>query len=77
MPVCVRAGTFILTDEPVLEPPRLLATAMDAKRLPPDAFFTMTHGETRVLPSGPGPIPLPLPTPPVAAASEAPPEEKA
>ena len=42
-------GTFILTDEPPDEPPKLLAAARLEAGLSPDAFFIMQHGETRRL----------------------------
>lgn len=42
-------GTFILTDEPMTEPPARLAGAMKAKGLNPAAFTVMQHGETRHL----------------------------
>lgn len=42
-------GTFILTDEPMTEPPARLAEAMIKKGLDPAAFSVMQHGETRRL----------------------------
>ena len=42
-------GTFLLTDEPVDEPPRRLATALRAAEIPPERFWLMKHGETRRL----------------------------
>ncbi len=39
-------GTFILTDEPLLEPPRRLATALQEHRIPPEDFRVLRHGET-------------------------------
>ncbi len=42
-------GTFVLTDEPMDEPPRKLADALAKKGLPPDCFSVMTHGETRTI----------------------------
>jgi N-acyl-phosphatidylethanolamine-hydrolysing phospholipase D len=39
-------GTFILTDEPVDEPPKLLLEVAAAKGLRPDEFTALRHGET-------------------------------
>ncbi|MEJ8821311.1 MBL fold metallo-hydrolase [Variovorax humicola] len=43
-------GTFELTDEPLDEPPRKLATEREARRISDDAFFTLAIGETHRLP---------------------------
>lgn len=40
-------GTFILTDEPVDEPPHRLARALADQGVDPQAFTVMRHGETR------------------------------
>lgn len=40
-------GTFILTDEPVDEPPQRLARALAEQGVDPHAFRVMRHGETR------------------------------
>lgn len=40
-------GTFILTDEPVDEPPQRLARALVEQGVDPHTFFVMRHGETR------------------------------
>jgi N-acyl-phosphatidylethanolamine-hydrolysing phospholipase D len=40
-------GTFKLTDEPLLEPPRLTRELWAASRLPNDALWIFAHGETR------------------------------
>lgn len=40
-------GTFILTDEPVDEPPHRLARALADQQVDPHAFTVMRHGETR------------------------------
>jgi L-ascorbate metabolism protein UlaG (beta-lactamase superfamily) len=40
-------GTFELTDEPLDEPPAVLAREVKAAGLAADAFTTMRHGETR------------------------------
>lgn len=45
----VHWGTFMLTDEPMDEPPKLLAQARAAANLPESAFFVMKVGETRSL----------------------------
>ena len=39
-------GTFILTDEPVDEPPKLLRQALAARGIPPSDFRALKHGET-------------------------------
>lgn len=39
-------GTFILTDEHILEPPQKLAQAMQQQGLPDDQFIVVKHGET-------------------------------
>ncbi len=41
-------GTFPLSDEPLDEPPRLLAEAVQHAHLSIDNFWVMKHGETRV-----------------------------
>lgn len=45
-------GTFILTDEPVDEPPHRLARALADQGVDPHRFVVMRHGETRRLPFG-------------------------
>ena len=42
-------GTFRLTDKLLDEPPRRLATALDAAGVDAKRFFVMQHGETRAL----------------------------
>ncbi|MGH8442796.1 MAG: MBL fold metallo-hydrolase [Nevskiaceae bacterium] len=42
-------GTFRLTEEPLDEPPRLLAEALKTARVPPEKFWVLQHGETRTL----------------------------
>lgn len=42
-------GTFILTDEPVDEPPQRLARALHDQNVDPHTFPVMRHGETRVI----------------------------
>jgi len=39
-----------LTAEPLLEPPRLLVSALAAQDLPPATFVALAHGETRTFP---------------------------
>lgn len=47
--VAMHWGTFILTDEPMDEPPHRLAAARHAAGLKEQEFFVMRHGETRRL----------------------------
>jgi L-ascorbate metabolism protein UlaG (beta-lactamase superfamily) len=47
--VAMHWGTFILTDEPLDEPPHRLAAARRAAGISPEEFFLMKHGETRKL----------------------------
>ena len=47
--VAMHWGTFEMTDEPIDEPPRALARALDAAGVPPERFLVMRHGETRRL----------------------------
>jgi len=47
--VAMHWGTFILTDEPMDEPPHRLALARQAAGLRGEDFFVMRHGETRRL----------------------------
>ncbi|MGH8481916.1 MAG: MBL fold metallo-hydrolase [Nevskiaceae bacterium] len=47
--VAMHWGTFRLTEEPLDEPPRALAEALKAARVPPEKFWVMRHGETRTL----------------------------
>jgi L-ascorbate metabolism protein UlaG (beta-lactamase superfamily) len=47
--VAMHWGTFILTDEPLDEPPVKLAQARKAAGISPDEFFVMKHGETKDL----------------------------
>ncbi len=45
--IAMHWGTFILTDEPVDEPPHRLARALQDFKIDPHAFAVMRHGETR------------------------------
>lgn len=47
--VAMHWGTFILTDEPLDEPPVRLRQAMKDRGLPDDEFRVLKHGETIVL----------------------------
>jgi L-ascorbate metabolism protein UlaG (beta-lactamase superfamily) len=47
--VAMHWGTFILTDEPLDEPPHRLAAARLAAGIAREEFFLMKHGETRKL----------------------------
>ena len=49
--VAMHWGTFILTDEPLDEPPQKLAAARHAAGISAEEFFLMKHGETRRLAS--------------------------
>jgi L-ascorbate metabolism protein UlaG (beta-lactamase superfamily) len=50
--VAMHWGTFILTDEPLDEPPGRLKQALVEKGLAPESFIVLRHGETIFL--GPG-----------------------
>jgi N-acyl-phosphatidylethanolamine-hydrolysing phospholipase D len=47
--VGIHWGTFKLSDEPIDEPPKLTRALWDARRLPPDDLWILSHGETRTL----------------------------
>ena len=47
--VGIHWGTFILTDEPLEEPPKRLQIALKKAGFQKDEFFTMKHGETKLL----------------------------
>ena len=47
--VGIHWGTFILTDEPVNEPPIRLLTALKKEGISKEKFFVMKHGETKIL----------------------------
>ena len=46
--VAMHWGTFVLTDEPMDEPPRRLRQVLQEKGVTESAFRVMQHGETRV-----------------------------
>lgn len=48
--VAMHWGTFVLTDEPLDEPPKRLATALQAAGVDAERFWLFRHGETRHLP---------------------------
>lgn len=48
--VAIHWGTFILTDEPLDEPPRRLAAQRERLGLPEAAFEVLRHGQTLLLP---------------------------
>jgi len=47
--VAIHWGTFVLTDEPLDEPPKILKTALKKKQIPDDMFLAIKHGETIIL----------------------------
>jgi len=47
--VAIHWGTFILTDEPLDEPPLRLERALEEKGVPGEAFLVLAHGQTMVL----------------------------
>lgn len=47
--IAMHWGTFILTDEPLTEPPVKLAEALSKHQIPESAFEVYRHGETRNL----------------------------
>jgi len=47
--VGVHWGTFRLTDEPILDPPRRTREAWTRATLPEDNLWILAHGETRVM----------------------------
>jgi L-ascorbate metabolism protein UlaG (beta-lactamase superfamily) len=47
--VGIHWGTFILTDEPVIEPPKRLLAALKKEGISKEKFFVMKHGETKML----------------------------
>ena len=47
--MAIHWGTFILTDEPLDEPPKKLAAALRENQIPPDDFLVLQHGQTIIL----------------------------
>ena len=47
--VAMHWGTFILTDEPLDEPPRKLSEALQKYKIPESNFVVFKHGETRFI----------------------------
>jgi N-acyl-phosphatidylethanolamine-hydrolysing phospholipase D len=47
--VAIHWGTFILTDEPLDEPPKKLAAAMQRNQIPAEDFLVLKHGQTIIL----------------------------
>jgi N-acyl-phosphatidylethanolamine-hydrolysing phospholipase D len=47
--VAIHWGTFVLTDEPLDEPPQRLKKALDEKGLSREVFLALMHGETITL----------------------------
>ncbi len=47
--VAIHWGTFILTDEPLDEPPKRLAAALQQNQIPKEDFLVLQHGQTIVL----------------------------
>jgi N-acyl-phosphatidylethanolamine-hydrolysing phospholipase D len=47
--VAIHWGTFILTDEPLDEPPEKLAAAMQKNQIPAAEFLVLKHGQTIIL----------------------------
>jgi N-acyl-phosphatidylethanolamine-hydrolysing phospholipase D len=47
--VAMHWGTFVLTDEPLDEPPKELVKHLEKAQLQPEDFFVLKHGETRQL----------------------------
>lgn len=50
--VAIHWGTFMLTDEPLDEPPKRLGKAREEKGLTREEFFVLKHGETIILKKG-------------------------
>jgi len=75
-------GTFQLTDEALDEPPKALARALAAARLPAGAFFTLGFGEVRQFAPRPaagrakGVQPMPPAQPPAVPAPSSAPRRK-
>lgn len=48
--VPIHWGTFELADEPLDNPPRILREEIENRKLDPQKFWILKHGETRILP---------------------------
>ncbi|WP_455203080.1 MBL fold metallo-hydrolase [Kaarinaea lacus] len=44
--IAIHWGTFVLTDEPLQEPPRRLGKALQDQGVAPEAFLVLQHGQT-------------------------------
>jgi len=47
--IAIHWGTFILTDEPLDEPPIRLAAALQQNKIPEQDFLVLKHGEMILL----------------------------
>lgn len=47
--VAIHWGTFILTDEPLDEPPKRLTAALQENKIPAENFLVLKHGQTIIL----------------------------
>ncbi|KAF8791304.1 N-acyl-phosphatidylethanolamine-hydrolyzing like protein [Argiope bruennichi] len=47
--LAVHWGTFCLANEYYLDPPRKLRDSLDKQEIPPEFFFTLKHGESRLI----------------------------
>ncbi|XP_024541309.1 N-acyl-phosphatidylethanolamine-hydrolyzing phospholipase D [Selaginella moellendorffii] len=47
--IAMHWGTFVLTDEPLLEPPARLQKELERLKIDASAFITMKHGETKCI----------------------------
>jgi N-acyl-phosphatidylethanolamine-hydrolysing phospholipase D len=47
--MAIHWGTFILTDEPLDEPPKKLDAALQENQIPPEDFLVLQHGQTIIL----------------------------
>lgn len=47
--VAIHWGTFILTDEPLDEPPQRLSSALQESQIPTEDFAVLQHGQTIIL----------------------------
>lgn len=47
--MAIHWGTFPLSNEPYLEPPKKLRLACDEESIPKDRFIVFEHGETRLI----------------------------